>query len=114
MTEIINGEFRRISRKRKQKPLGAASNAQSVDIPLGVQAWEYLHQGQVQTENVILTGTNAPNAMENNVFYQMEQDARQGADAAAAAAQQVLNSGTNWLTLAAIAFVLFNVLTAGR
>jgi len=113
MSTVIDGEFRRVARKRKAMPLGAVAPA-AIDIPIGVQAWEYLHQGEVQTENVIITGTNNPRAMDNNVFYQMEQDTRQGVDVAVAAAQKVLDSGTSWLTIAAVMFVLFNIFNAGR
>ena len=112
MSNVIDGEFRRVARRRKAMPLGSVSAA--IDIPIGVQAWEYLHQGEVQTENVIITGTNNPRAMDDNIFYQMEQDTRQGVDVAVAAAQKVLDSGTSWLTIAAVVFVLFNIFNAGR
>ena len=143
MSNVIDGEFRRVARKRKAMPLGAATAAPSsgepqlvddgfggytyvypdgqtaapaptLKIPIGVQAWEYLHQGEVQTENVIITGTNNPHAMDQNIFYQMEQDTRAGVDAAVNAAQKVLNTGTSWLTIAAVVFVLFNIFNAGR
>lgn len=101
----INGEYRRM---RKSARKGVRNGAVELDTPaqklsglsdvfsnpesLGAQAWEYLNQDQVQAENVAITGTNDPNAMANNTFYQMEQTAAGGADAAAAAAQATLNA----------------------
>lgn len=71
-------------------------------IPLATQAWEYLNQDKVQAESVAINGTNNPHAMDNNVFYSMEQDARQGVDAAVTAAQKALNTGFNWIVIGGI------------
>jgi len=134
MAQVIEGKFRRVKRQRGEAPpapaaegLGGVAYTYDVDgqpvlydipdpvpgappkIPLGVQAWEYLHQSEVQTENVILTGTNNPGSMQENVFYQIENDIRGGVDAAAAAAQKVLDTGSQWAIWAAVAFVLYTV-----
>lgn len=129
MAEIIEGKFRRVKRRAKAKSEnesqlnGWFDNPQpwqtppfnpATDVPIGVQAWEYLNQDKVQQESVAITGHNNPNALDNNVFKQIEDDVRGGADAAAAAAQKVLNTGSGWLTIAAIVFVLFNILGSRR
>ena len=62
MNKIIDGEFRRIGKKRRPAPKAMGS--------AGTSIWEWLHPGEIQTENVILTGTNLP---DQSLFDQVKQ-----------------------------------------
>lgn len=63
---VIDGEFRRIGRKKKRRAQSSGMGESSGS--LGTDIWEALNPGDVQTEHVIVTGSNNPNAYDNNPY----------------------------------------------
>lgn len=58
---VIEGEFRRIARRKKKSQLSGSGS-------IGTDFWEATHPGEVQDENVHITGTNRTDA-EDNPYY---------------------------------------------
>lgn len=78
----------------------------SSGIPIGVQFWEYTHQEQVQDENVHITGTNNPHAMDDNAFYNTEWSVRDGVETVLEKVAELTKTGGGLLILGLVAYFI--------
>lgn len=72
MPITIDGTFKRVGKKPRRKRASKLAGDTPPAGSFGANIWEWLHPGEVQTENVSVTGTNNPNVTETNILLRFQ------------------------------------------